>query len=454
MLKKQTEDFFENIEIIRDFLSTFTNHIQDVITKKHFKEFTDELKKFSHENKGALKISDKEEGVKKITVESPNKNLMRMINRMNHPNKNKELVFKSTLINLISSAEWYFSNILHIFYEKYPNAINDNEKYFGIKDLQQIDSISDAKTYIISKNIESTLRASYKEWISFCVKNMKLKVDTDTENHEKVELIFKIRNLYVHNNGIVNNIFLHGLSEDLRSKFSIQKPLSLTPEDLEDYIDTIEYSFISLAHQLWIKIEEKNDARRSLLLSAAYEHMKRKKWKVAENLYRILLTDKCIPDGDRLLIRINYWLTLKRQKGVEEIRKEVEALDTSAASDFYQTGKSLLLDTDYEECKKFIKEYIRKPDIKLEEILEWPILEEFNRSKMFHNLMIELRDEKNLSAQDFKRLCTRYEVNIITKKKPRKKTTSAKPAKKTKKKNSNKIIDKTPTIKQKVMKAR
>lgn len=81
--------------------------------------------------------------------------------------KHEEILYKSSLISLISFAEWFFSQILHEYYYKFSEAAGLDEKVLSYKELKNIGSLKEAENYLIDQKIEGILKSSFDDWLFF-----------------------------------------------------------------------------------------------------------------------------------------------------------------------------------------------------------------------------------------------------------------------------------------------
>src|SRR6266702_5317182 len=58
----------------------------------------------------------------------------------------QELLYRNCLISLVSSAEWFLSQVLRQFFEAFPEAAGVKEKTLTLEDLRRIGSIDEAES--------------------------------------------------------------------------------------------------------------------------------------------------------------------------------------------------------------------------------------------------------------------------------------------------------------------
>jgi len=68
-------------------------------------------------------------------------------------------------MSLISFSEWFLSQILHDYFEKFPEVADISEKTLTFQDLRDIGSIEDARRYLIESKIESILWGNFEDWL-------------------------------------------------------------------------------------------------------------------------------------------------------------------------------------------------------------------------------------------------------------------------------------------------
>src|SRR5258706_806350 len=120
--------------------------------------------------------------------------------------KQKELLYKSSLINLTSTVELFLSQLLHFYFDRFPDAVGSEIKFFSLDDLKSLGSIEDAKKHLIESKVEAVLRESLEDWLRFWKERVKLSMGyMDTVRDQLIE-VYQRRNLLIHNGGRVNSI--------------------------------------------------------------------------------------------------------------------------------------------------------------------------------------------------------------------------------------------------------
>jgi len=183
-----------------------------------------------------IDVEEQEDGRKTVSIKgrlSPD--FSRAMRGITHRHYQKELLYRSSLINLVSSAEWFLSRILHWYFDKFPEATENNEK-FSLKDLKSLGSIEDAKAYLIDSVVENILRGSFEDWLGALRKKIELSMSYLEQHKDKLLEVCQRRNLLIHNGGIVNRIYLSKISSELKTGLSLGDQIQVTQQYLDDAI--------------------------------------------------------------------------------------------------------------------------------------------------------------------------------------------------------------------------
>jgi hypothetical protein len=297
--------------------------------------------------------------------------------------KHRALLYRSSLISLVSSAEWFLSQVIRAYFDKIPGASGTEVKTLSLEELQSLGSVDDARRYLTDLRIDEIMWGSFEDWIKFLVGTAKLSAKyLDPHRAELVE-VFQRRNVMVHNNGIVHSSYMKKVDPELRKNISLGGALSVSPEYLGKAIDLVERNFVLIAAELWKRLSPDDEERATVMNQVAFERLKTDRWMVSEGLSFFTLNDKKMSERDRLIAQLNYWQSIKWQGGFDAIRKEVEGSDFSAKDDLYQLARHVLLD-DAGAFFKSVPELIKNKKLTYETLTTWPIFKEMRKDDRFN----------------------------------------------------------------------
>mgnify|MGYP001627806779 CR=1 FL=1 len=314
----------------------------------------------------------------------------RHIERANKTHNHIELLYKNSLISLLTSVEWFFSQVLHFYYDKYPESANIQNRTLTLTDLKGFDSINDAQKYLIDIKVEEILRSDFANWINLLKKELKLGLGYIEPVENKIIEIYQRRNLLVHNGGIVNSIYVSKVDKEFRENINLGDTLKVDKEYLDNSIAELQKGFILIASELWKKLYPDDIERGEVLGVITYENLTQSRWNICEGLTYFSINDSGTDSVDRVVAQLNYWLCKKRTVGYEEIEEEVEKIDFSDKKEIFQLGL-FAIKGDKDKFFKTLDIALETNQLNAERLEEFPIFEEMRDTQ-------EYKDFKSASS--------------------------------------------------------
>ena len=117
---------------------------------------------------------------------------------------------ESSIISVCVCLETLANKMLNLIYQLLPSSNKIDDKSINFSQLSKLDSIENARQFLIDSELMKTFRQSFIDWYEEI--NTRLKVTTTFPECEvlicDINELFQRRNLYVHADGIVNNLYL------------------------------------------------------------------------------------------------------------------------------------------------------------------------------------------------------------------------------------------------------
>lgn len=308
-------------------------------------------------------------------------------------NYQKELLYKNAFIGLLSSVEWFYSQVLHFYYDKHPEAAGIKKKTMTLEDLKTFGTVQDAEKFLIDSKIEEVFRAGFDAWMDILRDEVKLKLPYVRPFFNELLEVYQRRNLLVHNGGIVNSIYISKVSSEISKDLKIGDKLTITSEYLENAICKLHIVFTLIAAELWKKLEPIEESRADILNSIAYRNMNQGRWEVSEWLSCFIKDDENLKSRVKTVGQLNFWLSRKKRGNRELVIGEVLKADFTDKSLRYQLAVSALTDNK-EEFFELLPETLRTKSLEIEELLEFPIFDEMRNTSEF--------EEFKLTSEEFK----------------------------------------------------
>ncbi len=411
MFKSYIESFNENIvglrdfvELINPFLTEHENSLAEQhkgalapleLARKHFLE-KDEEKKSEYAEKlkqvfdGEIEVSLvsdelQSKGGKKslsIKVKGDTTKMNSAFEVLAKTIKQKELLYQNSLISLVSTTEWFFSQLLHYYYDKFPESAGVKKKTLTLEELKSFNSVKDAESYLIDDKIESILRSSFKDWVVLLKTELSLKLSFLKDFESELYEFYLRRNLLVHNGGKINSIYLSKVDDKYKEKFSIGDKVTVDELYLERAISLLHSVFTLIACELWKKLEPAEEARHEILMNLGYAYLKKGCWDVSEIASIFHCNDVKMPIASRTTAQLNFWLAKKRSGKLNDVKKDVAEADFSDKSRLFQVALYALRE---EEDKFFamLPQVIKTEELSISDLFEFPIFEEMIKCEKF-----------------------------------------------------------------------
>lgn len=299
-----------------------------------------------------------------------------------------DILYSGALMLLVTYFENLISGILKKDFVKHPERIALNEKSVSYKQLIDYGDIEGIKEYLIDQEVTNMMYGSLADWKNFFEKKIKLSISFWGRNFNTMQEIMARRNLFVHNNGIINTIYLN-LIQNKTDTNRLGDSIEINREYIDKAINILEYAGVTLAIEAWLKeYGNNNDEIQNITGFIFEEYLIAERWNVARDLYEICLQCNKLCTADELMCQINKWQCYKWLGEFEQIKLEIEGVDVSASQPKYQLGILAL----QERYKEFFECFDRQDDIGEAELKEWPLFMELRQSNEFIERFSKITD--------------------------------------------------------------
>lgn len=378
--------FLNQLEIDKEF--HFSQEEEDIIA-----EMLEEFEVCDDEDASCRRISYKLKDSFSVDEEyeiDPNKAKVGATSLLQQP----DILSESVLIMLMVKYEDSISRLFRYLIDKFPQAFL-SDKSITYSELMGMESnIDEIKEKFISKEIDQIMSQPISCWYESFKRKQKAKFLFADDLFVNFKEVYYRRNLVVHNQGIINDIYLSNIKntsakqgEKLRvDKDYLEKAFSLTRLIL---LDTF-FGFIKIEED-----KEQKDELISWIMDYGYFCLAEKKWEQAKYIHRIILQYDSLQTIDRLISQVNYWICIKNMEGISNIQTEVNSFDVSAMQLQFAVAKSALLDK-HKEVAALLDQCLETGEIPAYYIKTWPLLNEFRASSEYIEFVDRHRDELDI----------------------------------------------------------
>ena len=367
-------------EIIKSYQASNT------LNEEELKNVTDAIIKRLVES-GEAEITDNDKIKLKMSA-SPisKKNIDKLIREIQSVERRNELIYQNSLVNLITIYERAISKIILNYYSKNNERISQ-DKSIKLYEIKKMNSITEIIDYLIINEVKDLMFKGVKEWHDFIQNKFSAKLEYYYSNKKKIDEIFDRRNLYAHNDGIINEIYYNKNKDNIDIK--IGERLKTTKEYifsaanilLSDYIDIV-LSFIDFSNKSLIET----------LISIAFEEMSDENFLLAYKIYNLLDEKYEDNEANKCLYKINKWICCKSVPELNEFFNEINEYEYDSLPCELKIGiESIKMN------KEQIRVLIRDVNINYiceEELATWPVFKWIREDEDFYNEILNICKEK------------------------------------------------------------
>jgi hypothetical protein len=417
MLNKNILDFNENLIGLRDFVELIdpilndkfeehNQHVQPLVMSAMIKESLESEKDWEDGEKEKMlrfqeiiekniaeKYSEKpelyiekKEGINdedskrfSIKIKSPDTEISNHIDNVKKTKNHIELLYKNSLISALSSVEWFFSQLLHFYYDKHPESAGIQKKTLTLSDLKDFGSIQDAEKYLVDTKIDDIIRGNFESWIALLKSDLNLNLGYLNPMIKDLVEIYQRRNLFVHNGGIVNSIYLSKVDKEFKKDLINGSKLIIDKEYLDKAILKLQKAFILVGAELWKKLSPEDTTRCEILGDIIYENLLHNRWEICEGLCYFSIKDSLANPIDKVLAQINYWLCKKELNEYSSIEKEINKADFSDKKEIFQLGL-FSIRGEIEKAIELLPIVLETEQTNIKRLEEFPILKELRET--------------------------------------------------------------------------
>lgn len=300
--------------------------------------------------------------------------------------QNQEDIFvRSILSNIIIIFEQYLSF-------QYTNlVVYEPKKYFGNKTINVSELLDKDIPTIISQEIKNEVDSNMFDSIK-ALDRIYEKSGIDLDRYiavrKEFEEIYYRRNLFVHNDGVVNELYLSKVDEKYKENIKMGHKLICDDFYLQNAILVIKKIITSL-HCEMLRYFDASQDEYDEVANYGFEALNKKQYSLAEYIYGILKGQKKFDIKCKLMYKINYINALKQQG--QDVQSLLETIDVSVATDDYKIAKECLLNNHKGVYDMLIESYPRSFCAIM--IRDWPIFINFRESEYYQKFVDEHKED-------------------------------------------------------------
>lgn len=295
------------------------------------------------------------------------------------------LLRRSALVILVTYFELLLSDLIQSYYLRYPQALPSDENVLSLSDLRGIGSIEEAERYLIAREADKVLRGNLEDKLTYFSRRLKIDLEPLADCTGDLTEVVQRRNLLVHNNGMVNQIYLARVPQSYIERTEIEEgqQIHVAGKYLSNAIETICIAGVILIQQSWRKWEkEESEEADGALVAHIYESLLEKRYAITIRLAEYGASLDFTTDRGSRLVTINHAIALKEQGDLEDMERVLSERDWSSSATEFRLALHVLRDEE-EATFELLPKAIAIGEVERRDLEEWPLFRSLRPSQRF-----------------------------------------------------------------------
>lgn len=307
--------------------------------------------------------------------------------KYDHIKKYEYILRESILSHIIVSFENYLSGIYRILLTTNPLSYFENQTIL-LADVFK-DNFSETIMDKVESEIDNKMRNSLEALNHICNKE-NINIDRYEKILEEFVEIYYRRNAYVHTRGEANKDYMKKVAAKYVKDISENDFLVCDDIYINNAIIILCKLMFSIAYELLVKFNATGE-KIEIFTEIFFEKLKQKEYSLSKYAYYALSQYKDLPFVFRTTYRMNYINAAKQLNETDLVKRELQKLDISIATDDFKIAKYCLED-NYAQVYKMLQETYPKT-FDAVAIREWPIFINFRESEYYERFVSEHKEE-------------------------------------------------------------
>jgi hypothetical protein len=242
-----------------------------------------------------------------------------------------------TFTNIVSTYDGFLHRLLSAVYEIRPEILNVSERKLQVSEILLHENYDSLKKQIIQKEVETLLRDSHEDQISWLEGKLGIPLRDDKKLWSEFIEVCERRNLFVHANGIVSQQYLDKCKKagcsDVGTK-NVGESLPISRDYLKRAANVFFEFGLKLGHVVWRKLSKSKDDTdaEASYSDTCFELLSSKRYQLANRMFEFGVSMKNVADNHLRIMTVNYANSLKLSGDKAGSERILKSLDWSASA--------------------------------------------------------------------------------------------------------------------------
>ena len=138
---------------------------------------------------------------------------------VDHDPDKKLLLNSSMLVTAVAVFEYLLARVLGFQLRAFPNLLDASGRTFTLAELEEIESVEDARQLAVEDRVDAVMRESFADWETWFAKRAGVSFADCCIDRDAVFEVIQRRHLLVHTGGVVSKQYLERLGLDRTARW-------------------------------------------------------------------------------------------------------------------------------------------------------------------------------------------------------------------------------------------
>ncbi len=300
---------------------------------------------------------------------------------------------RTFLVQYVSEFDAFMGDLLRALYTLRPELLMSSQRQLTFAELSAFQSIEEARSYVVEKEVESFLRESHRDQFAALEKKFDVPLTKGLSSWPTFVELTERRNLFVHCAGVVSRQYLtacKAASALPTPEPKIGDQLHVTPKYLRTANQCLCEIATKLVHVLWRKLfPGDRDTADKELNKIAYSLLVEGRNEFARELleFAVITIKQHSSEENKRILVINLAQAYYHLGNSDKAKGILSQFDWTATAPKYRLGVAVLKD-EFDQAKALMGK-IPADHVREGEYLAWPLFKTFRKTQQFHDGFVE-----------------------------------------------------------------
>ena len=318
-------------------------------------------------------------------------------------------ISRNTVVAMVGCYDALVGDMIRILMHVKPEVLQSCGAFISASELFTFPTIKDAEDYFIEKQVESILRGSHEEQLTWIANKIGVKTCKEYPHFPDFIEITERRNLFVHAEGKVSQSYITKCTNARNALTAkVGDVLDASPQYVLKCHDVLMETGVKLSQVIWRKLNIGIEFCDESMQNITFDCLTSHQYTLAQDLLSYATTDvkKYSSEEYSWIYRVNHALSYYLAGDKAHSDSIVKAKDWSALDVKYRLAEAVLLEND-ERARELMLRIGNRKDFQ-GYYQQWPLFRKFRQKEIFKSTYEEIyktpfiyQEPKDANWKDF-----------------------------------------------------